>query len=127
MATRAFGTWPSTLGADLVARTSSPRFGAIDADGDRIRWAESRAAEGGRIVVVEKGPQGVVDVTPSGANARTRVHEYGGGAVWYHGDTTFYSEFADSRIYRVDGAGRSRDRSRRNRPRRTRSATPTAS
>ena len=43
------------------------------------------------------------DLTPAGSNARTRVHEYGGGAVWYHGDTVFYSEFADSRLYRVDG------------------------
>jgi dipeptidyl aminopeptidase/acylaminoacyl peptidase len=25
--------------------------------------------------------------------------------VWYHGDTVFYSEFSDSRLYRVDGAG----------------------
>jgi dipeptidyl aminopeptidase/acylaminoacyl peptidase len=56
-------------------------------------------------VVVEAGPQGVVDVIPSTANARTRVHEYGGGAVWCHGDTVFYSEFADSRLYRVEGAG----------------------
>ena len=33
------------------------------------------------------------------------MHEYGGGAVWFHGDTTFFSEFEDSRLYRVDGAG----------------------
>src|SRR5262249_51949240 len=63
-------------------------------------------AEEGRSVVVECRPDGgVVDVIPPGANARTRVHEYGGGAVWYHGATTFYSEFADSRVYRVDAAG----------------------
>jgi len=62
-----------------------------------VRWAESRPGEGGRIVVVDsrKG-----DLTPPGSNARTRVHEYGGGAVWYHGDAVFYSEFADSRVYR---------------------------
>ena len=46
-----------------------------------------------------------MDLIPAGANARTRVHEYGGGAVWYHGETVFYSEFSDSRLYRVDGAG----------------------
>jgi dipeptidyl aminopeptidase/acylaminoacyl peptidase len=105
VAIRPFGTWPSTLDADLVARTSSPRFGTVDVRAGRVRWTESRAAEGGRAAIVERDPQGVVDVTPSGANARTRVHEYGGGAVWYHGDTTFYCEFADSRVYRVDGAG----------------------
>ena len=105
MATRPFGTWPSALDADLVARTSSPRFGCLAVSSDRVRWAEARAAEGGRSVVVEAGPRGVVDMIPSAANARTRVHEYGGGAVWYHGDTTFYSEFADGRLYRVEGPG----------------------
>jgi dipeptidyl aminopeptidase/acylaminoacyl peptidase len=105
VATRPFGSWPSAIDADLVARTSSPRFCYLDARGDRVRWGESRAAEGGRSVIVESGPQGVVDVIPATANARTRVHEYGGGAVWYHGDNTFYSEFADSRIYRIDGPG----------------------
>jgi dipeptidyl aminopeptidase/acylaminoacyl peptidase len=105
VAIRAFGTWLSAIDADLVARTASPRFCYVDAAGDRVRWGESRAAEGGRTVVVEAGPEGVVDVLPATANARTRVHEYGGGAVWYHGDTTFYSEFAGGRLYRVDGAG----------------------
>ena len=105
MAVRPFGSWISAIDADLVARTSSPRFCYVDARGDRVRWGESRPAEGGRTVVVEAGPEGVVDVLPATANARTRVHEYGGGAVWYHGDTTFYSEFADGRLYRVDGAG----------------------
>jgi dipeptidyl aminopeptidase/acylaminoacyl peptidase len=104
VATRPFGTWPSALDADLVARTASPRFGHVWS-GDRVRWTEARPAEGGRTVVVESGPEGVVDVIPSAANARTRVHEYGGGAVWYHGETTFYSDFADGRLYRVDGPG----------------------
>ena len=106
MAIRPYGTWPATLGADLVARVSSPRYAHADVAGDRVRWTETRADEGGRTVIVEARPgAGVVEVTPPGANARTRAHEYGGGAVWYHGDTVFYSEFSDSRLYRVDGAG----------------------
>jgi dipeptidyl aminopeptidase/acylaminoacyl peptidase len=71
----------------------------VKIDGGRIRWSEGRAAEGGRVVIVEPGP---VDVTPAGTNARTRVHEYGGGAWWTHGDTVFFSEFADGRLYRLD-------------------------
>ena len=106
MTTRPYGTWPAPLGADLVARASSPRYGHVDVSGGRVRWAEARADEGGRTTVVEARPGGeVVDLIPAGANARTRVHEYGGGAIWYHGDTVFYSDFSDSRLYRVDGAG----------------------
>ena len=107
MAIRPYGTWPAALDADLVARTSSPGYGHVQVTEARVRWTEVRADEGGRTVVVECALAGgaVVDVTPPGANARTRVHEYGGGGVWYHGDTVFFSEFSDSRLYRVDGAG----------------------
>ena len=106
MAIRPYGTWPATLGADLVARVSSPRYAHVDVAESRVRWTETRAGEGGRTVVVEARPGGgVVELTASGANARTRAHEYGGGAVWYHADTVFYSDFADDRLYRLDGAG----------------------
>jgi dipeptidyl aminopeptidase/acylaminoacyl peptidase len=100
MAVRPYGTWPSAIDAAMVARGGSRRFGSVSVALGRVRWTESRAEENGRIVVVDSD---LGDVTPAGSNARTRVHEYGGGAVWYHGDTVFYSEFADSRIYRVDG------------------------
>ena len=52
MAIRPYGTWPAALDADLVARASSPRYGYVDVRG-RVRWAEARADEGGRAVVVE--------------------------------------------------------------------------
>ena len=76
-----------------------PRDGAL-------RWLEYRAVEGGRGVVVQEGEGGAVqDLTPAGVNVRSRVHEYGGAACWLDGDTIFYSDFDDSRLYRCDGAG----------------------
>ena len=106
MAVRPYGTWPSDLDADLVAGGSGRSFGLTDLSSGPLRWTEVRTYESGRTAVVEARPGGeLVDVTPPGANARTRVHEYGGGAVWFHGDATFFSEFFDSRLYRVDGAG----------------------
>jgi dipeptidyl aminopeptidase/acylaminoacyl peptidase len=106
VAVRPYGAWPSDLDADLVAGGSGRSFGLTDLSSGQLRWTEVRTYESGRTAVVEARPDGeLVDVTPSGANARTRVHEYGGGAVWFHGDTTFFSEFDDSRLYRVDGVG----------------------
>jgi dipeptidyl aminopeptidase/acylaminoacyl peptidase len=46
-----------------------------------------------------------VDVVPEGFNVRTRVHEYGGGAYWRHGDTVWCSNFDDGRVYRFDRPG----------------------
>ncbi len=106
MAVRPYGTWPSDLDANIVAGGSGRSFGLTDLSSGPLRWTEVRTYESGRTAVVEARPGGeLVDVTPPGANARTRVHEYGGGAVWFHGDATFFSEFDDSRLYRVDGAG----------------------
>jgi dipeptidyl aminopeptidase/acylaminoacyl peptidase len=103
---RPYGTWPSALPADLVAGASSPRYAHVAADGSRVRFTEARAGEGGRTAIVEaRAGDEVVDVAPPAANARTRVHEYGGGAVWYHGDTVFYSDFSDGRLRRLDGSG----------------------
>jgi dipeptidyl aminopeptidase/acylaminoacyl peptidase len=43
-----------------------------------------------------------VDVTPDGFYVRTRVHEYGGGAWLLHGETVFFSNFYDQRLYRQE-------------------------
>jgi dipeptidyl aminopeptidase/acylaminoacyl peptidase len=103
--TRPYGTWPALVGSDLISRAPARGFNSVRVDGGRVRWVESRAAEEGRALVVESEGGPVADVTPTGFNTRSRVHEYGGGAVWYHGDSVFFSEFSTSRLYRQDGRG----------------------
>ncbi len=50
-------------------------------DGTALYWLESRPAEGGRVVLV-RGHEGKIrDHSPGGVSIRSRVHEYGGGAV----------------------------------------------
>src|SRR4029079_10091125 len=56
---------------------------------------------GGRKVIVRRSPDGrIMDMTPPGFNARTRVHEYGGGDYVVHNGTIVFSNFADQRLYR---------------------------
>jgi dipeptidyl aminopeptidase/acylaminoacyl peptidase len=98
---RPYGTWPSPLSADTIARIPTRGFDALSVALPSVRWAEPRPAEGGRAAVVEWRDGETRELTPAGFNARTRVHEYGGGAIWFHGDTAYCSEFADSRLYRV--------------------------
>ena len=55
------------------------------------------------IVKWQDGQQ--VDINPAPLNARTRVHEYGGGAVTIAGDSLYYSNFDDQRLYRQSAGG----------------------
>ena len=62
-----------------------------------------RPKEGGRYVIVRRTRDGrAEDVTPAPFNARTRVHEYGGGSYLCDGGgTVYFTNFADQRLYRV--------------------------
>ena len=54
-------------------------------------------------MIVRRAPDGAIaDVTPPGINARTLVHEYGGGTYVLHGATVIFSDFDDQRLYRQD-------------------------
>ncbi len=100
-----YGSWrsPLPIGAlvEGVVRLGEPTF-----DGDDIYWIEGRPTEGGRQVLVRRRVDGsIADVSPAGVNARTRVHEYGGGAYVVDAGTAWYSSFEDGRLYRHDAEG----------------------
>ena len=100
-----YGSWKSPITSALVS-SSAIRLGQTGLDGRDVYWIEARPAEGGRNVVVRwtKDAQ-VTDVTPAPFNARTRVHEYGGGAFALKDGTVYSSNFADQRLYRVKAGG----------------------
>ena len=98
MVSRSYGTWPSSLDSVTVARASGKRFTPLGYADGRLRWQESRPAEGGRSVVMDERDG---ELTPPGAYVRTRAHEYGGGAAWLDGEDVWYSEFSDGRVYRL--------------------------
>ena len=81
---------------------SAARLGEVAVAPDGVWWAESRAAEGGRTVLVHRTADGTTtDLLPAPWNARTRVHEYGGGAWAVADGAVFFTDFADQRLYRV--------------------------
>lgn len=102
-----YGSWESPITSDLIAcgtiGTVDPSFvfGEIAIDGEDVYWTEPRPVEGGRSVVVRHSPDGrKTDVTPPGFDARTRVHEIGGGAFVVTEGTVYFSNFSDQRLYR---------------------------
>ena len=101
MKTRApYGSWRSPISVEQLAGAGEPFFGyaIVDFGPEGLLWVEQRNAEGGRAALVRDG----VELTPKTFNARTRVHEYGGGAVWCGGGAIFASRFDDGRVYRVE-------------------------
>ena len=103
--TAPYGSWRSPITADAIV-AESVGLGQVAIDGDTVLWTESRPSEGGRYVVVRMTPDGhVTEVNPPPFNARTRVHEYGGGAWCSRGGTLWFSNFDDQRIYRVQPGG----------------------
>jgi dipeptidyl aminopeptidase/acylaminoacyl peptidase len=95
-----YGSWKSPITSDLIV-TATVGLGQIALDGEDVYWVELRPSEGGRNCVVRRTPDGTVsDVTPQGFNARTRVHEYGGGDFAVRDGVVYFPNFADQRVYR---------------------------
>ncbi len=95
------GSWPTPITTELVV-TAAVRLGEVHLDGEDTWWSEARPAEAGRTVLVRCTPDGTrTDLLPAPWNARTRVHEYGGGAWCVADGSVWFTEFSDQRVYRV--------------------------
>ena len=99
-----YGSWKSPITSDLII-AATIGLGSIMLDEPDIYWTELRPSEGGRNVIVRRTPDGrISDALPAPFNARTRVHEYGGGSCVVHDGTIYFSNDADQRVYRLDPA-----------------------
>ncbi len=97
--TAKYGSWKSPITADLMVE-GTVGLGGVTWDGDNIYWIEGRPSEAGRSVIVRLTPDNQLnDVTPQSFNARTRVHEYGGGSYIVNQGTVYFSNFVDQRLY----------------------------
>ncbi|WP_242622971.1 alpha/beta hydrolase family protein [Pseudonocardia sediminis] len=107
-----YGSWSTPVTSELVV-AAAVRLGGVHPDGDDVVWSEGRPSDGGRTQLVRRGPDGEpVDLLPEGGDARTGVHEYGGGAWWvhdgHHGNgpgPVWFVEWTDQRLYRLDPDG----------------------
>ena len=97
-----YGSWKSPITSNLIVEgsvgLSQPLF-----DGADIYWMEMRPKEAGRNVIIKRSPTGTaIDVNPPPFNARTRVHEYGGGDYLVNKGIVCFSNFSDQRLYRQE-------------------------
>jgi dipeptidyl aminopeptidase/acylaminoacyl peptidase len=103
---RPFGAWTSPIDAAAVAREPGWGYDMVTPAGGTIYWLEARPLEGGREALVARTHgTAPIDVLSPEFSVRTRVHEYGGGAFTVHGDSVFFCNDADQRVYRLDPGG----------------------
>lgn len=106
--TASYGSWKSPITTALLT-WAGIGLSEVEFSNDHVYWLESRPLEAGRVVAVRCKPDGKPsEGIPKSFNARTRVHEYGGGAYFVHGETIFFSNFKDQRLYRQDVGGEPR-------------------
>jgi len=93
-----YGAWPSPFDASDIA-SSAPRIDGARFVGEEIWWGESVPSEGGRVTVRSSSGE---ELLPAPWSARSRVHEYGGGA-WTVADdgTLYFVDARDQRVYRM--------------------------
>jgi dipeptidyl aminopeptidase/acylaminoacyl peptidase len=100
-----YGSWSSPLSAEALSggRVS---FDDLRSVNGRLYWTETEPAAGGIAGLFSLDRDAAASsVTPAGTNVRTRVHEYGGAPYVVVGDTVYYSEFTDQRLYALKAGG----------------------
>ncbi len=101
-----YGAWDSPVTTEMLT-AGALRFEGVAVDGGDVYWVESRPDEAGRCAAMRLTADGAMtELTTPAHNARTRVHEYGGGALAVSNGVAYFSNFADQRLYRrpVDGS-----------------------
>ena len=99
-----YGSWASPVSAEALAE-GSIRFSDLRSANGRLFWVENVPGRGGEVALFSFGEGVTTQVTPNGAYVRTRVHEYGGAPFIALGDTVYYSQFSDQRLYELKRGG----------------------
>ncbi|HUE26010.1 MAG TPA: S9 family peptidase [Solirubrobacteraceae bacterium] len=96
-----FGSWRTAITSEVVV-AKAVRLAEVQVDGSDVVWSESRPAERGRTTLVRAAGGATEELLPGDWNARTAVHEYGGGAWLVSDRVLWFSSWDDQRLYRRD-------------------------
>lgn len=96
-----YGAWESPITAQKIAEGSTSILNML-IEGSATYWNETRPLNKGRYTVVKKeAGKPTEDLTPPDFNARSFVHEYGGGAFTIHEGVLYASNGADNKVYTI--------------------------
>lgn len=100
--TAPYGTWKSPITPEKIAEGSTS-ISNMFVDGTDTYWNEMRPSNKGRYTIVKCDIHGnLTDMTKPDFNARTFVHEYGGGSFAVKDGIIYASNSADHKIYIIE-------------------------
>lgn len=92
-----YGSWKSPITPQYIVEKAIG-ISSLVTDGQDLYWSELRPQEKGRYSIVNKN----ADLLNTNFNARTRVHEYGGGSYTVANGVVYFSNFADQKLYKLE-------------------------
>ncbi|MCH2350797.1 MAG: prolyl oligopeptidase family serine peptidase [Pseudomonadales bacterium] len=101
-----FGSWKSPITGKAIT-TSVVGLSELKTNQQSIFWLESRPQDNGRNVPVRFLQGGKQDLITDEFSARSRVHEYGGGAYCIGAGNIYIVNSADQNIYKINLEDRS--------------------
>lgn len=103
MKTAPCGSWESPITAEMAA-SGTLQFSEIHLHQGKVYWLERRPQEKGRTTLLSwSKSEGEKELLPKEYNIRTRVHEYGGGALLVDAGRIFFVNDSDQQVYRLMG------------------------
>lgn len=103
----AYGTWTSALTGAVVA-ANSVKMAEPQWLGESLFWLETRPAEKGRQTILQRLADGTIrELLTNPWNARTRIHEYGGGSFAPTPHALYFINGEDQQIYGLNFADHS--------------------
>jgi dipeptidyl aminopeptidase/acylaminoacyl peptidase len=100
-----YGSWSSPLSAEALSG-SRIGLGDLRSVGGKLYWTQTLPAAGGISALFSMAGRGpATQISPGAINVRTRVHEYGGAPYVVAGDTVYFSQFSDQRLYALGPNG----------------------
>ena len=96
-----YGTWPSELTAEMVAGKTT-RLMETSINQNRFFWLETRPHEKGRVAIMMQEKGETRCILPHPLSAKSKVHEYGGGAYCVNGSIIYFVLADNQQIYFAD-------------------------
>jgi dipeptidyl aminopeptidase/acylaminoacyl peptidase len=102
MNTAPYGSWTSPITAEAIA-SGAIQFSEIHLSHGTVYWLERRPTEKGRTALMSwSEEEGERELLPKEYNLRSRVHEYGGGALLVDASRIFFVNDSDQQVYRFE-------------------------